>query len=148
MSEEEQTFVIENTFFGGRMNLDGAKKKVKIDLLFLLPPSPFLVSCTLCLNQTPGTWEGSCRPWDLHLHLFLPKVIRVLLPLVHNCFHQLVFPDTPSLETLSTIPDSSRGVGLQSEGWSSWLNRFFSSMMLELIKLFFFRALQGKRLLG
>lgn len=129
------------------MNLDGTKEKMKIHF----PCSFFHLLLFLCLLlYALSSWEGSCRPWDLQLCLFLPKVITALLLFNAQVF-QWVFPETLSLETLSTILGSSVGIGLLSEGWSSWLHRLFlcrASMVLQLIKLHFFRALQGKSLLG
>jgi len=102
------------------MNMDGAKEKVEIHLLC----SFFHLLLFLCLLlyalSKDSVLEKSLVDHEICNYAFsFPNLSELFCCSVHKCFSELVFPETSSLETLSTVLGSSMGIGLQSEGWSS-----------------------------
>lgn len=136
-----------NKYLEGGMHLRGAKEK-KVQIHF---PCSFFNLLFLCLLfyawSRESVLEKGLADYKIWNHAFsFPKSSELFCCSIHNCFCELVFPENLSLETLRTVLVGSMGIELQSEGWSSWLNRLFpcrASVVLQLIRVFFFRVLQG-----
>lgn len=148
----ENSLLIGKTVLEGRMNLGKPKRRWKSTFsvpffFFFIHLLIFLFPLLYALNKTPVLEKILADHQTCSYALSVPKLSVLFCCSTHNCSSESVFPETSSLETLNTILNSSLGIGPQSEGWSSWLNRLFlcrASMVLQLIKLFSFRALQGK----
>lgn len=75
----ESSRLIGKMFLEGRMNVGEPKRRWKSIFSVPIPPSSFLTSFALYLNQNNSTWEETCKPWDLQLCPFRSKVISALL---------------------------------------------------------------------
>lgn len=118
-------FWLETYFW--REELIWLEPKRKWKSTFLPSPFIFLMSSTLFLKLRPSPWEGCCRPCEICNFAFsFPKLSVLFCFWEHRSFNELGFPESSPPETLSTVLDSSVGIGQCSGGWSTWLNKLFS----------------------